>query len=142
MKTVKAKVRLATGNVGWYDPLTNIHLTIQRPEGIVYEGMNTSNLKKGVMYKTITVTDGSLSEPSETVIPTNFTEVAKKAKSVEKEIINETKEEVKEIVVEETKELEEVAEETEKVEAIEEDVVEKVEEEKPKKKTSKKKKSE
>lgn len=124
MRTVLAKVRLATGNVGWYDPLTNIHLTIQRPEAFVYEGQNTSNLKRGVMYKTITVVSGSLFEPSNTVTPT-------KVKTVVEQPIPEKKEESIEKAIEEP--VKEKVEET-----IEEEVVE----EKPKKKTTRKKKSE
>lgn len=70
MRTVLALVRLTAGNVGWYDPLTNIHLTIQKPEAYVFEGMNTKNLRQGVQHKTITVIDGSLFGPSQTVVPT------------------------------------------------------------------------
>ena len=70
MRTVLALIRLTAGNVGWYDPLTNIHLTIQKPEAYVYEGMNTKNLRQGVQHKTITVIDGSLFGPSKTVVPT------------------------------------------------------------------------
>lgn len=123
MRTVLAKVRLATGNVGWYDPLTNIHLTIQSPEAFVYEGQNTSNLKKGVMYKTITVIGGSLSEPSNTVTPTKVKTIVEQPTSVKKE---------EPVKVEEPKE-----------EKVEEAVVEQeVVEEKPKKKATRKKKSE
>lgn len=117
MRTVLAKVRLATGNVGWYDPLTNIHLTIQSPEAFVYEGQNTSNLKKGVMYKTITVIGGSLSEPSNTVTPTKVKTIVEQPTSVKEE-------EPKEEKVEEA--------------VVEQEVVE----EQPKKKATRKKKSE
>ena len=32
MRAPIAKIRINAGNPGWYDPLTNIHLTITRPE--------------------------------------------------------------------------------------------------------------
>jgi hypothetical protein len=122
MRTVLAKVKLATGNVGWFDPLTNIHLTIQRPIADVYEGMNLTNLKKGVAYKTIMVVDGSLAEPS--VTPTN--EIA----SVPEKVV--------EVAVEIKEEIVEVQEEV-----IEEaaPVVEEVVEVQPKKKATRKKKT-
>lgn len=60
MRKPIAKIRIAPGNPGWYDSLTNTHLTITRPEAIIYEGFNTTNIKKGVSYKLIHVIDGSL----------------------------------------------------------------------------------
>lgn len=127
MRSVLAKVRLTTGNVGWYDPLTNIHLTIQKPEAYVYEGMNTKNLAQGVRYKTITVVDGSLTGPSQPVVPTKPVEPMK---PVEQEIKVEVDKEPE--IAEET--IEEVADEA----VVEEAPVE----EKPKKKATRKKKTE
>ena len=60
MSNVKAIIKLATGNVGFYDNLTKIHLTIASPIAKVFEGMNTTNLKNGVRCKTIEVLEGSL----------------------------------------------------------------------------------
>lgn len=61
MPNILATIRLAIGNVGWYDPLTNIHLTLSRPFAHIYEGMNVTNVKRGVEYKTVMVVDGDLS---------------------------------------------------------------------------------
>lgn len=60
MRAPIAKLRISAGNPGWYDPLTNIHLTIARPEAYVYEGSNVTNIKMGVAYKLINVVEGSL----------------------------------------------------------------------------------
>lgn len=60
----KATIRLGRGNVGFYDELTRIHLTIASPFADVYEGMNTTNLERGVRYNTIEVVEGSLSVES------------------------------------------------------------------------------
>lgn len=60
MNKVKAIIKLADGNVGFYDNLTQIHLTILSPLGRVYEGMNTTNLQRGVVCNTIEVLEGSL----------------------------------------------------------------------------------
>lgn len=57
-----AKIKLSPGNAGWYDPLTNIHLTIAHPIGEVKAGMNTSNIKNGLAFRTIELIQGSLEE--------------------------------------------------------------------------------
>jgi hypothetical protein len=53
-------VRLAPGKAAFYDELTNIHLTISRPEGRVIAGMNTTNLKKAVVFSEIKLIAGTL----------------------------------------------------------------------------------
>lgn len=53
-------VRLAPGRAAFYDELTNIHLTISRPEGFVTPGMNTASLKRAVAYGEIRLIAGTL----------------------------------------------------------------------------------
>lgn len=53
-------IRLAPGRAAFYDDLTNIHLTPMKPEANVYQGMNTSKLKRGVAYGTIRLVSGTL----------------------------------------------------------------------------------
>lgn len=65
---VIATVRLAPGQVGFYDDLTRIHLTIQNPEKHVLSGHNTTNLKTAVRSKRLLLLNGSL-DASETVAP-------------------------------------------------------------------------
>lgn len=114
MRAPIAKIRISAGNPGWYDPLTNIHLTITRPEAFVYEGQNVTNIKNAVAFKLVSVIEGEL-----------------EAKLVETETAPVIKEEVKvEEVVEEVREV--VTEEP-----VVEEVVEEVKE-KPAKKTTKK----
>lgn len=60
MKKIIAKVGLTYGQVGFYDPITNIHLTIAHPTADVYQGSNTSRLLTSVASKRITVLEGSL----------------------------------------------------------------------------------
>ena len=117
MSKVKAIVKLADGNVGFYDNLTQIHLTILSPLGKVYEGMNTTNLQRGVKFKTIEVLEGSLtSTPVEEkpVVSTPMEELTP-AEKVEEEKVPE--------VVEPEPEKEEIATE-EKAEESEEEVKE------------------
>ena len=62
MRAPIAKIRINAGNPGWYDPLTNIHLTITRPEAYVYEGSNTTNIKRSVSHGLVYILEGSLEE--------------------------------------------------------------------------------
>lgn len=117
MNKVKAIIKLADGNVGFYDNLTQIHLTILSPLGRVYEGMNTTNLQRGVACNTIEVLEGSLtSTPVEEkpVVSTPMEELTP-AEKVEEEKVPE--------VVEPESEKEEIATE-EKAEESEEEVKE------------------
>ena len=117
MRAPIAKIRIAAGNPGWYDPLTNIHLTITRPDAFVYEGQNVTNIKTAVSFKLVHVIEGELEPIKESPIITTD-----KAEEEVGEVITE---------VEETEDKEESqvpAEEEVKEEIIEEESVEKVEE--------------
>lgn len=133
MRAPIAKIRINAGNPGWYDSLTNIHLTITRPEALVYEGSNTTNIKKAVSFGLVHVTEGSLDEESVKTVETKSVkeevvrEVAPQVEVKTEEVVTETVEEVKETIVEES---------TEEIEQTEEVV-----EEKPKAKKTTKKKS-
>lgn len=129
MRAPIAKIRISAGNPGWYDPLTNIHLTITRPDAFVYEGQNVTNIKTAVSFKLVHVIEGELEPIKESPIITT----------------DKVEEEVGEVIteVEETEDKEESqvpAEEEVKEEIIEEESVEKEEvvEEVVEKKTAKK----
>ena len=66
MRKVIATIRLERGQTGYYDKLTNIHLTLTNPIGYVYEGMNVSVLKRSVKAKRIGIVSGSLEPLKET----------------------------------------------------------------------------
>lgn len=59
-KEIIATVKLAPGNIGWYDELTGIHITLTRPTAYVYSGSNTTNLINGLKLGKITIQSGSL----------------------------------------------------------------------------------
>lgn len=61
-ENVIAIIKLAPGNVGWYDRLTSIHLTVSNPTAEVKAGMNLLNIKKAIKYRTISVINGNLEE--------------------------------------------------------------------------------
>ncbi len=113
MSNVKAIIKLATGNVGFYDNLTRIHLTIASPIAKVLKGMNTTNLENGVRCKTIEVIEGSLYDaidiPEEEIKPVPPVEESpKKEEPTEEEPV--VKEEVEESVTEQPEKEEEVTE--------------------------------
>ena len=61
MKKAIAKIKLAPGNVSWYDSLNNIYLTVGKTtEALVYEDSDLTNIKKGLRYNYITLREGTL----------------------------------------------------------------------------------
>lgn len=127
MRAPIAKIRINAGNPGWYDPLTNIHLTITRPEAFVYEGSNVTNIKRSINHGLVHVIEGSLEE-----------EVIKEAVEEVREVAPQVEKKTEEIAVEEVILTEE--ETVQEVVEVAEEIVEVVEEEKPKaKKTTRKK---
>ena len=124
MSRVIATIRLAMGRVAYYDELTRIHLTIDNPIQEIYEGMNLTNIRKGVKNKSLTLLSGSLDVKNEdnknNFIPVDNIKSAinkeeKKVKEV-KENKDTEEEKPKEVIVEEDKNQEPIVEE--KVEEI------------------------
>lgn len=96
MRAPIAKIKISAGNPGWYDPLTNIHLTITRPFAFIYEGQNVSNVKKAVAHKLVYVVEGDLDVVAkEQPVAEPVREVIKKSTKTEKAEISEKVEEVK-----------------------------------------------
>ena len=134
MRAPIAKLRIAAGNPGWYDPLTNIHLTITRPEAYIYEGYNTTNIKKGIAHHLLHIVEGSLVTEEVTIEQEEV-----KVKEV-REVASQVEEKTEEIATEEIVQIEETTESVEEV--VIEETKEEVVEEKPKaKKTTTRKKA-
>lgn len=53
-------IKLAPGNIGWFDPLTSIHLTLSKTEAIVKTGMNTTNIKNALSEGKIIIKQGTI----------------------------------------------------------------------------------
>ena len=115
MKRAIAKIRLAPGNAGWFDPLTNIYLTLSKKECFVYNDQDISNIRKAVKENKLVLKEGKLpspvSEDSKEVVKEK--PVKKHAKPKEDKVI-------------------------EKVEVIEEKEINDTKVERPKKKTKRK----
>lgn len=94
MRMPIAKIRIAAGNPGWYDSLTNIHLTITRPEALVYEGQNVTNIKTAIACKLVSLIEGTLDpikhEEESIVVEKVVREDKPKAKTKEEKTIQET----------------------------------------------------
>ena len=153
MRKIIAKIGLTRGQVGFYDPLTNIHLTITKPFADVYQGMNTSRIKASIKSGSLKLVSGCL-DPIElkednTTQPKATTnkkvETKQKVKEAKEEVVvakeeikQEVKQEIKQEVIEETPVTTEVKEEV--VEEIKQEVKEETEV-KPKTEKKSKKKS-
>lgn len=92
-----AVIRLAPGQVGYYDELSRIHLTIGNPERAIYAGTNCSQLRKSVKSGRLRLISGSLGEdktptkihkPSSSVSLGNF--IPEKSNKKETKEIKET----------------------------------------------------
>ena len=55
-----AIVRLAPGEIGYYDSLSRIHLTLGNKEAIVYSDMNNSKLRQDIKSGKIELVSGTL----------------------------------------------------------------------------------
>ena len=165
MNNVIATIKLAPGRVGFYDELSRVHLTLGAPTAVIYSGTNCARLRRAVRDGVIKLVDGTLggdippfkivnvdgklklaSNIEAEMKPVFKEEVAKKAaepakaeekpvEKVEKVVVEEVKEEP--VATEEVK-AEEVVTEEAKVEEPAEEVAVEAEEEKPKKKNTRK----
>lgn len=55
-----ATIKLNSGQGGFYDELTNIHLTVANPIAHLYAGQNLTNIRKGVAVGHLNLTEGTL----------------------------------------------------------------------------------
>lgn len=149
MRKPIAKIRIAAGNPGWYDSLTNIHLTIARPTAFVYEGQNVTNVKNAIRHRIVSLIEGDLEPISseiketpeveevrdviETPVVKEEQQQPKKQKVVKKETVKE------EVVKQEEQPKQEEVKEQQEVKAEEVVKEEVVEEQQEEKKTTRKK---
>lgn len=91
-----ARITLNPGRVGWFDPITNIHLTIGSPEAFVTKNMNTKNIQKAIKANIIRVLWGNLSNP-QMVIKPQATKISQEKEVITPAVvIQETSEETQE----------------------------------------------
>ena len=112
MKRAIAKIKLAPGNAGWFDPLTNIYLTLSKKECFVYNDQDVSNIRKAIKQNKLVLKEGRLPSPvseekKETVKKSIKKQIAQEGVKVEKdEVIKQVevieKKEIKPFIKEET----------------------------------------
>ena len=125
MKRAIAKIKLAPGNAGWFDPLTNIYLTLSKKECFVYNDQDVSNIRKAIKQNKLVLKEGRLPSP----VSEEKKETVKK--SIKKQIAQEVVKVEKDEVIKQV----EVIEEKEIKPFIKEETIEEVKTEKtPKKK--------
>ena len=93
MKRAIAKIKLAPGNAGWFDPLTNIYLTLSKKECFVYNDQDVSNIRKAIKQNKLVLKEGRLPSPvseekKETVKKSIKKQIAQEVVKVEKEYPN------------------------------------------------------
>lgn len=157
MRKPIAKIRIAAGNPGWYDSLTNIHLTIARPTAFVYEGQNVTNVKNAIRHRIVSLIEGDLEPISSKIKETSEVEEVRdvietpvvkeeqqqpkkqkvvKEETVKEEVVKQEEQPKQEEVKEQEVKVEEQQQEVKTEEVKEEEVVEEQQEEK---KTTRKK---
>lgn len=57
-----AKIKLAAGHVGWYEPLSRIHLTLSNPIAEITAGTKLEGIRTSLSYGTIVLIEGSIEE--------------------------------------------------------------------------------
>lgn len=122
MSKVIAVVRLAQGQVAFYDEISGIHLTLGNPIAEIFDYTNTTRIRNAVANKILTLVTGSFTvenpvivEPvAEEIVETTEAPIEVKAKAkiieVEEPIVTEEAVEIEEYENEE--DLEEVLDET------------------------------
>lgn len=62
MREPIAKIALCPGQVGYYDEYSRIHLTLGKPEAVVYSGTNCAQIRRSIKAGTIRLVSGTLGE--------------------------------------------------------------------------------
>ena len=124
-RKIIAEIRLAPGQVGYYDELSRIHLTLAEPQRPVYAGTNCTRLRRSVKNGCLQLVSGTFGpEPSpfKLVKKNNTFYVVSKSKKEFNKEINKVSEKEMASVIPEAK----VAEVIPEAKAIEEITPEKV----------------
>ena len=111
MATVIAEIRLAPGEVGYYDDYSRIYLNASRPTAKIYAGMNTTQIRRSIRSGRLILISGSLSAPAPAAKPEPVKKPAPApAKKAPEPVVEEPKPEPVAPVIEETVEPEPVVE--------------------------------
>lgn len=143
-REIIAEVKLASGEVGYYDDYSKLYLTINKPYGVIYSGTNLTQIKRSIKSGRLKLISGKLFDADKKPV-VEVTPEVKPEEPVKNEIHEEKPVQEEMAPVENTEVVEEVKEEiptevTEvknEVNEVSEVVNEVTEEEKPVKKSRK-----
>lgn len=85
MEEIIAIIELAPGNIGWYDSLTGIHLSLTKKTAYIYKNFNVTNIRKAIKEGKIKIITGSPNLSSDSVSSINNPIVYEAPKSLVKE---------------------------------------------------------
>lgn len=77
-KTVIAEIKLAPGEVGYYDDYSRIYLSVNKPSALVYAGTNCTQIKRSIKSGRLRLVSGGFN-----VVPDSLKEEIKKNESVQ-----------------------------------------------------------
>lgn len=60
MAQLIAVVKLAPGEIGFQDQLSNLHLTLSNPVGEVYDNCNYQRIKEAIVNKQLELVNGNI----------------------------------------------------------------------------------
>lgn len=85
-RKIIAVIKLAPGQVGYYDEVSGVYLTTVSNVGNVYQGMNTTRLQQAVKLKKLIIVSGSLVPIQPFSVETECVEQVKATKTVEAKV--------------------------------------------------------
>lgn len=59
-REIIAEVKLASGEVGYYDDYSKLYLTINKPYGVIYSGTNLTQIKRSIKSGRLKLISGKL----------------------------------------------------------------------------------
>lgn len=95
MATVIAEIRLAPGEVGYYDDYSRIYLSSARPTAKIYSDTNTVQIRRSIRSGRLRIVSGSLN-----AVPPQDPVIKAETRTVKKEVKPEKQEPAPEPVVE------------------------------------------
>lgn len=63
-REIIAEIRLAPGEVGYYDDYSRIYLSTAKPSAYIYSGMNTTQIRRSIRSGRLRLVSGSLFGPA------------------------------------------------------------------------------
>ena len=63
-REIIAEIRLAPGEVGYYDDYSRIYLSTAKPSAYIYSGMNTTQIRRSIRSGRLRLISGSLFGPA------------------------------------------------------------------------------